>query len=442
MKKKKILASLVLSAMMVGTLGTSVSAATWKPDNTSGVSSTGGSGGTTGSGIVQYDRVEKLFLVAVPTTARQYRFYADPTGNTLTSGKTFQFQNEEQKWVENPQYQEERDNGTKVPQTLTEIQKGDADISNFVAVYNAGSVDVTVNVDARLSFSSAENGMTIEDENGVLGVRVVAKRLEATDRQAATPFAVNTDTFTRALATDSADYRNTIKKKGGAVQSLKTSTLWEIDLPAAEVGSNVDAGEAVWITKEDTLSSTGQKVTKDVAVSLEDYNAQHIDEKKLTEYKYPVALFALTGYATDRDDDFWKQDILARLVVKWDIRNNATKDTAPTVDPVVTITDLKDGNFVPVSLGSGDKGMNTVSSVQWVVDPGQDSSNPAGFRQELLGTQVTYQPLTATTGNLVFDQMALMTLNRYEAYNGSKIVVTFSAPGKADVQKTFQLWVY
>ena len=154
MKKKKIMASLVLSAMMVGTLGTSVSASTWKPEGTPGVSAVGGHGTGNGSGVVQREKVEHCFLVAVPTTMRRLSFFADPTGSTLdqTVGGTFQFQNEKQTW-----------DGEEW------IEEGRAKYSNYVAVYNAGSTDVTLSVTPSVTMRTISGPVT----NGFTTFRVV-----------------------------------------------------------------------------------------------------------------------------------------------------------------------------------------------------------------------------------------------------------------------------
>lgn len=424
MKKKKVMASLVLSAMMVGTLGTSVSASTWKPDTTPGTSSAGGFGQTGGLGIVTRERHEDLFLVAVPTSARSFRFYADPTGNTLDAGVgTFQFQNQAQKWSEKPQLLKDKDD-TAVDKL--DIAEGRDPLSNFVVAYNAGSRTVDLTVDANIILADAF-GNTVD--NDILSVETVAHVIA--DRTNYNPL-VSADFINWKIGDSPTAPGNTYT---GAIQQSNL-TSWVVHIPSAKTSaSNPD-----WIRTESLQTPAGLQYTKDFAVSLEEYNANESDENKYNEFKYPVALFRLKGNTLKPESDTWDIDgLTARLSVKWEIKDPANEK--PQVDQVVVITDIENGNKVPVTLGKGSDKMNGISSVLWKV-PAEVDPNGVGFTQELLGSLVKYVPTSGNTGNLVYDETALRTLYNYANLNGTEMQITFIAPGKDPVIKSFNLFVY
>lgn len=442
MKKKKVMASLVLSAMLVGTLGTSVSATSaWKPDGTPGTSNTGGQGIGSGVGIVTRERHEELFLVAVPTSARKYEFYADPTGKTLDNNDKFQFQRENQKW-------EELDAKTGDPVVGDTdpfaIVQGRENFSNIVAVYNAGSKDVELNVSAIPSIRNAA-GTTVTPEKEMIDITVVSTVLNTGKRASNADTGLGNGTSTTAfgyctptskgLANVSYTNNTTVANaRGYAVQDANVKTMWKVSLPGTKADADPD-----WIGTETVYSPGGIKYTKDYAVSLETYNSTAKDEEKLKEFKYPVALFALVGDAKNPSYYMWDEDITARLAIKWYITDPTA--TGPRIEQSIVITDIENGNKVPVSLGTGAGAMNDVKSVKWVVSPEEDP-NHVGFEQELLGTFVEYVPTSGSTGNLVFDQAALRTLYNYESLNGSLMVVTFEKPGVEDKTAQFVLWVY
>lgn len=434
MKKKKVMASLVLSAMMIGTLGTSVSAASWKPDGTPGTSEVGGQGSSSGVGIVTRERHEELFLVAVPTSARKYEFYADPTGSTLDNKEKFQFQREAQKWVEKD---EKTGNENPANEQLT-IEPGRANFSNWVTVYNAGSKDVILNVSAVPSIRNAAGGtVTPEKEMITIDVKSVVLKNRPNDGKNLT-----TDSFKNWKVGNTAVTAETALNNGWAVQDKDTKTLWSVKIPgrkAVSEGQELPADAHKWIGTETVYTPGGVKYTKDYAISLETYNSSAKDEEKLKEFKYPTALFALTGNALNPDYYMWDADITARLAVKWYITDPTA--SGPSIEQSIVITDIENGNKVPVSLGKGDGAMNDISSVKWVVSAEEDP-NKVGFTQELLGSLVKYVPSSGSTGNLVFDETALRTLYNYESLNGATMVVTFTKPGVESKTVSFVLWVY
>lgn len=432
MKKKKVMASLVLSAMMIGTLGTSVSAASWKPDGTPGTSEVGGQGSSSGVGIVTRERHEELFLVAVPTSARKYEFYADPTGSTLDNNAKFQFQREAQKWVE-----KDEKTGDVLSESL-QIPAGRENFSNFVTVYNAGSKDVILNVSAVPSIRNAAGGtVTPEKEMITIDVKATVLKNRPTDGQSVTEASFKNwkvgDTFMTAKAA---------LEEGRAVQDANTKTLWSVKIPGTKAvvkGQELPADDHKWIGTETVYTPGGVKYTKDYSISLETYNSSAKDKEKLKEFKYPTALFALTGDAHNPDYYMWDEDITARLAVKWYITDPTA--SGPSIEQSIVITDIENGNKVPVSLGKGEGAMNDISSVKWVVSAEEDP-NKVGFTQELLGSLVKYVPSSGSTGNLVFDETALRTLYNYESLNGATMVVTFTKPGVESKTVSFVLWVY
>lgn len=427
MKKKKVMASLVLSAMMIGTLGTSVSAASWKPDGTPGTSEVGGQGGTGGVGIVTRERHEKLFLVAVPTSARKYEFYADPTGSTINDGEKFQFQREDQTWTENFMVEGDAEAGYE----KFKIDKGRKNFSNFVVAYNAGSKDVKLSVSANVSIADATGGPI--DNDGLLNVEVLSTVLDAAKRADYKNYDNLDETdFKNWKIGQSEALKEQIAAEGGAIQQ-DSKTLWQIDL------DGTPAADAKWLGTETVYSPGGIKYTKDYAVKLEDFNATTTPDKVQKEFKYPAALFVLKGEANKPESPVWDMDVVARLAVKWYITDPTA--SGPSIEQSIVITDIENGNKVPVSLGRGDGAMNDISSVKWVVGAEEDP-NGVGFTQELLGSLVKYVPSSGSTGNLVFDESALRTLYNYESLNGATMVVEFSKPGVASKTVTFILWVY
>lgn len=433
MKKKKIMASLVLSAMMVGTLGTSVSASTWKPEGTPGVSAVGGHGTGNGSGVVQREKVEHCFLVAVPTTMRRLSFFADPTGSTLdqTVGGTFQFQNEKQTW-----------DGEEW------IEEGRAKYSNYVAVYNAGSTDVTLSVTPSVTMRTISgpvtNGYKENLDDPLLKVNVTA----AVVGQGGTATYDDVD--------DEATFDNhfhSVKKASVTDSTPKTwareigRDKWEVKIPA---GTENDE----WLISEDGLTSGGVRYKKYLPVTLEEYNAAALlnkdktpeemeknpiakDDQTINRFDYPAAVFRLYGEANHEDDATWDiLDLTADLNLVWQIKDNSS--VAPEIEQVVVVTDLVNGNKIPVSLGKGDKAMNNVSSVIWDVPAIGDQ---AAFQMELLGNFVKYVPVSGSEGNLVIDEEALRTWYNSPDHNPATLRVTMTK-GSQKVTLSTVIFVY
>lgn len=436
MKKKKIMASLVLSAMLVGTLGTSVSASTWKPEGTPGTSAVGGQGSGNGSGVVQREKVENCFLVAVPTTMRRLSFFADPTGSTLdtTVGGTFQFQNEEQTWNGNPW-----------------IEQGRAQFSNAVTVYNAGSVPVTLKVSPLVTMRT-KNGPVDNFHDGditkpLLKVNVTAAVIgsekNVNDPGTATYANVpvgNTvktagDNFHSVAAPVPA---NTNKKYAREVSKDK----WQIEIPA---GIATDK----WLKSEELFTSTGVRYTKYSPVTLEEYNAAATvnknagsvnwdttiaeNDQTITKFDYPAAVFRLSGEANYKDDPTWDiLDLTADLNLVWEIKDETS--IAPEVEQVVVVTDLVNGNKIPVNLGKGDKAANAVTSVVWDV--------PGMGQMELLGKYVEYVPVSGSEGNLVIDQEALRTWYNAPDLNPATLFVTLTKANGDKVTLSTRIFVY
>ena len=291
MKKKKIMASLVLSAMLVGTLGTSVSASTWKPEGTPGTSAVGGQGNGTGSGVVQREKTEHCFLVAVPTSMRRLSFFADPTGQTLDTavGGTFQFQNEVQTWEGNPW-----------------IDRGRSQYSNAVTVYNAGSVPVTLKVSPVVTMrtinGAVANGYNGDTTDPLLKVNVTATVIGSTSPTYGDVISGNTVTNAGTnFYSDPAPVASTTPLTWAREVS---KDKWQIRIPAGDASDE-------WLKSEELLTAAGVRYTKFSPVTLEEYNAAAKlndellnagkpmdttiakDEKSLSKFEYPAAVFRL-----------------------------------------------------------------------------------------------------------------------------------------------------
>lgn len=428
MKKKKIMASLVLSAMMVGTLGTSVSASTWKPEGTPGTSAVGGQGNGTGSGVVQREKTEHCFLVAVPTSMRRLSFFADPTGNTLDTevGGTFQFQNEVQTWEGNEW-----------------ILPGRSQFSNAVTVYNAGSIPVTLNVTPVVTMRTI-NGAVANGYNGntsdpLLKVNVTAAVIDAT------------------ATYDTVPVGSTVKNAGDNFHSdpapvaSSTPLTWAREVSKDKWQIRIPAGTAddEWLKSEDLLTAAGVRYTKFSPVTLEEYNAAATvnknagegnwdttiakNDQTITKFEYPAAVFRLYGEANHEDDPTWDiLDLTADLNLVWEIKDETS--VAPEVEQIVVVTDLVNGNKVPVNLGKGDQAANAVTSVLWDV--------PGMGQMELLGTFVEYVPTSGSEGNLVIDQEALRTWYNAPDLNPATLFITMTKANGDKVNLSTRIFVY
>ncbi len=431
MKKKKIMASLVLSAMLVGTLGTSVSASTWKPEGTPGTSAVGGQGNGTGSGVVQREKTEHCFLVAVPTSMRRLSFFADPTGQTLDTavGGTFQFQNEVQTWEGNPW-----------------IDRGRSQYSNAVTVYNAGSVPVTLKVSPVVTMrtinGAVANGYNGDTTDPLLKVNVTATVIGSTSPTYGDVISGNTVTNAGTnFYSDPAPVASTTPLTWAREVS---KDKWQIRIPAGDASDE-------WLKSEELLTAAGVRYTKFSPVTLEEYNAAAKlndellnagkpmdttiakDEKSLSKFEYPAAVFRLYGEANHEDDPTWDiLDLTADLNLVWEIKDETS--VAPEVEQIVVVTDLVNGNKVPVNLGKGDQAANAVTSVLWDV--------PGVGQMELLGTFVEYVPTSGSEGNLVIDQEALRTWYNAPDLNPATLFITMTKANGEKVNLSTRIFVY
>lgn len=430
MKKKKIMASLVLSAMLVGTLGTSVSATAWKPEGTPGTSAVGGQGSGNGSGVVQREKTEHCFLVAVPTSMRRLSFFADPTGQTLdtTVGGTFQFQNEVQAW-----------------EGRAWIDRGRSQYSNAVTVYNAGSVPVNLTVTPVVTMRTI-NGAVANGYNGdisdpLLKVNVTAAVIDATA------------TYANVDAGNAVDNAGTNFHSDPAPVASTTPLTWAREVSKDKWQIRIPAGDATdeWLRSEDLLTAAGVRYTKFSPVTLEEYNVAAKlndelnnagkpmdttiakDNVSLSKFEYPAAVFRLYGEANHEDDPTWDiLDLTADLNLVWEIKDETS--VAPEVEQIVVVTDLVNGNKIPVNLGKGDAAANAVTSVLWDV--------PGMGQMELLGTYVEYVPTSGSEGNLVIDQEALRTWYNAPDLNPATLFITMTKANGDKINLSTRVFVY
>lgn len=396
MKKTKLVTSLVLTTALVSSSMTAFAAGDsvdWDSSGSNHIQSgTEANGGAMGNGDVVATRRDKLFLVALPNSADRISFTVDAS-NKVYSPETVNFQNSEQKW--NDKRITDVDDGTS-----TDFRSA---ASNWVMAYNAGSipVDMTVSVNTQV----LKDGETY----------VNPSQLKMWAEKSATNYS-DTDltTITQPTQAELDAHEYTIR-----INNPDPNVCWK----------TVQKGQDYWT--DVALTDAELKATYDGDGSVRfDDKAFDPEQRDARFPYYTMGAFRIRGEASE--PNWWTNDTVVRLSVKWSIRNPL--DQNPWIESNWTIEDIQEGTKVPIFLGNGSSAATKITSVEW---DWLDWTTGVGGKQELLGQYCKFVRKNTTETYLEFTQEGLSNLAADPRLLPANITVKFDNGRPV----TFTLWI-